>query len=166
MLFHTWPFFLFLLIVLPIFFALRKTRMWLPWLTVASYFFYGWWNPYYLLLVVYSTVLDFCLVALMDHCPRAGQKVDVLARLTRMRFDDSVLKLAFVISSIATLGSLAMALFGPQTLRPTMAAFSLIVLLMALARSIAVAKSGCSSVSSTISRFCFSSNTPASSWKT
>ena len=132
MLFHTWPFFLFLLIVLPVFFALRKTRMWLPWLTLASYFFYGWWNPYYLLLVVYSTVLDFCLVALMDHCPRAGQKVDVLARLTRMRFDDSVLKLAFVISSSATLGSLAMALFGPPTLRPTMAAFSLIVLLMAL----------------------------------
>jgi len=61
MLFHTWPFFLFLLIVLPVFFALRKTRMWLPWLTVASYFFYGWWNPYYLFLVVYSTVLDFCL---------------------------------------------------------------------------------------------------------
>jgi len=71
MLFHTWPFLAFMLIVLPVFFALRKTRLWLPWLTVASYFFYGWWNPYYLLLVVYSTLLDFCLVALMDHCPRA-----------------------------------------------------------------------------------------------
>jgi D-alanyl-lipoteichoic acid acyltransferase DltB (MBOAT superfamily) len=132
MLFHTWPFLLFLLIVLPVFFALRKTRLWLPWLTVASYFFYGWWNPYYLFLVVYSTVLDFCLVALMDHCPRAGEKVDVLARLTRLRFDDRVLKVGFVVSTVATLGSLAMALFGPQTLRPTTAAFSLIVLLMAM----------------------------------
>jgi D-alanyl-lipoteichoic acid acyltransferase DltB (MBOAT superfamily) len=132
MLFHTWPFVVFLLIVLPVFFALRKTRFWLPWLTVASYFFYGWWNPYYLFLVVYSTLLDFCLVALMDCCPRAGQKADVFARLTRMGFDNRTLKVAFVISSSATLGGLAMALFGPQTLRPTMAAFSLIVLLMAL----------------------------------
>src|SRR5437016_682704 len=132
MLFHTWPFLLFLLVVLPVFFALRKTRLWLPWLTVASYFFYGWWNPYYLFLVVYSTVLDFCLVALMDHCPRVGQKLDVLARLTRLRFDNRVLKVAFVVSTTATLGSLATALIGPQTLRPTMAAFSLIVLLMAL----------------------------------
>jgi len=132
MLFHTWPFFLFLLIVLPVFFALRKTRMWLPWLTVASYFFYGWWNPYYLLLVVYSTVLDFCLVALMDHCPRAGRKIDVIQRLTRLRFDDRALKFAFVVSIVATGVSLAMACVGPTTLRPTMAALSLIVLLMAL----------------------------------
>src|SRR5207248_7629995 len=132
MLFHTWPFLLFLLIVLPVFFALRKTRLWLPWLTVASYFFYGWWNPYYLLLVVYSTVLDFSLVALMDHCSRAGQKVDVIARMTRLRFNDRVLKVAFVVSTAATLGSLAAACIGPQTLRPTMAALSLIVLLIAL----------------------------------
>ncbi len=132
MLFHTWPFLLFLLLVLPGFFALRKTRLWLPWLTVASYFFYGWWYPYYLLLVVYSTVLDFSLVALMDHCPRAGLKVDVLGRLTRFRFDDRVLKVAFLVSAVATLGSLAMACAGPRTLRPTMLALSLIVLLMAL----------------------------------
>src|SRR5437870_4648296 len=127
MLFHTWPFLLFLLIVLPVFFALRKTRLWLPWLTVASYFFYGWWNPYYLLLVVYSTVLDFCLVALMDHCTRTGQKVDVLARLTRLRFNDRVLKVAFADSAAATLGSLAAACIRPQTLRHTMTALSLIV---------------------------------------
>src|SRR3954447_7158565 len=69
MLFHTWPFFLFLLVVLPVFFALRKTRLWIPWLMAASYFFYGWWNPYYLILVFYSTTLDYLLVALMDHCP-------------------------------------------------------------------------------------------------
>src|SRR5256885_17176459 len=114
MLFHTWPFFLFLLIVLPVFFALRRTRLWLPWLTVASYFFYGWWNPYYLLLVVYSTILDFCLVALMDHCPRRGQKVDVLGRLTRFRFDDRGLQVAFVVSAIAASSSLALAWVGPQ----------------------------------------------------
>src|SRR6185295_9420955 len=107
MLFHTWPFLAFLLVVLPVFFALRHTRLWLPWLTLASYFFYGWWNPYYLSLVVYSTLLDFCLVALMDHCPRKGQKVDVLARLTQLRFDYTILKLAFMLSVVAALGCLA-----------------------------------------------------------
>ena len=132
MLFHTWPFLVFMLIVLPGFYALRKTRLWLPWLTAASYFFYGWWNPYYLLLVVYSTLLDFCLVALLDHCPRAGQKTDVFARLTRLRFDDRVLKVAFVVSAIATLGCVAMALFGLPTLRPTMWVLGLILLLMTL----------------------------------
>ncbi len=36
MLFNTWPFLIFLLVVLPMFFALRKTKLWLPWLTLAS----------------------------------------------------------------------------------------------------------------------------------
>src|SRR2546429_1606257 len=132
MLFHTWPFAIFLFIVLPVFFALRKTRLWLPWLTVASYFFYGWWNPYYLFLVLYSTVLDFSLVALMDHCPRGGQRVEVLARLTRLRFDDRVLKFAFIGATSAAAGILGLALAGPKTLRPTMAALGALVLLMAL----------------------------------
>jgi len=132
MLFHTWPFLVFLLVVLPGFFALRKTRLWLPWLTVASYFFYGWWNPYYLLLVMYSTVLDFSLVALMDHCPLSGQKVDVWGRLTRLRFDDRVLKFAFLGAVLAALGIVGMAIAGPKSLRPTMAGFSVLVLLMGL----------------------------------
>ena len=132
MLFHTWPFAIFLLIVLPVFHALRKTRLWLPWLTVASYFFYGWWNPYYLILVFYSTVLDFCLVALMDHCPLQGQKVDMRARLTGLRFHDRVLKAAFVGAAAATLGMLCLAVAGPKTLRPAMTALSSLVFLMAL----------------------------------
>src|SRR5512141_3252363 len=103
MLFHTWPFFIFLLVVLPVFFALRKTRLWLPWLTIASYFFYGWWNPYYLLLVLYSTLLDFCLVALMDHCPVTASEASPpgvrggIARGKPVQFQDPLLKFAFVI---------------------------------------------------------------------
>lgn len=132
MLFHTWPFLVFILIVLPVFFALRKTRLWIPWLMAASYFFYGWWNPYYLFLVLYSTALDYFLVTFMDHCPRGGQKVDVVGRLTRLQFNDGVLKGAFLLCGLATLVTVGMALFGPQTLRPTMATLGLIVLLMAL----------------------------------
>ena len=46
----------------------------MAWLMLASYFFYGWWNPYYLSLVFYSTVLDYFLVTLMDRCPREGRR--------------------------------------------------------------------------------------------
>lgn len=132
MLFHTWPFLIFMLVVLPVYFALRKTRLWIPWLMVASYFFYGWWNPYYLLLVFYSTLLDYFVVALMDHCPREGGRVDVLGRLTGLGFDDWVLKAAFLVSTLAAIALVALAFLGPATLRPTMAGFSLIFLLMAL----------------------------------
>jgi D-alanyl-lipoteichoic acid acyltransferase DltB (MBOAT superfamily) len=131
MLFHTWPFLVFMLIVLPVFYALRRTRWWIPWLMAASYFFYGWWNPYYLALVFYSTVLDFFLVALMDHCPSAGQKIDVGARLFRLRFDDGVLKIAFLVSAAAAMALLATACGGPATLRPALAGLAVIFLLMA-----------------------------------
>ncbi|MEK7677621.1 MAG: MBOAT family O-acyltransferase [Verrucomicrobiota bacterium] len=131
MLFHTWPFLVFLLIVLPVFFVLRKTRFWLPWLLVASYVFYGWWNPYYLLLVFYSTTLDYFIVLLMDHCLREGQKVDLLGRLTRLRFNDRVLKTAYLISALVTVVCLGLVLGGPATLRPMMGWLWLIFLLMA-----------------------------------
>src|SRR6476661_9878044 len=110
MLFHTWPFLVFLLVVLPVFFALRKTRLWLPWLTIASYFFYGWWNPYYLILVAYSTMLDYALVALMDHCPlpQSGP-MGTAGPTNRFRFDDRLLLGAFVVSTLLTAACLILA---------------------------------------------------------
>ena len=45
MLFHTWPFLLFMLVVLPGYYVIRRTALWIPWLLAASYFFYAWWNP-------------------------------------------------------------------------------------------------------------------------
>jgi len=58
--FHTWPF------LVSCWSCCRclwdtGTRIWIPWLLAASYFFYAWWNPYYLLLVIYSTALDYLL---------------------------------------------------------------------------------------------------------
>lgn len=132
MLFHTWPFLVFMLVVVPVYFALKRTRLWLPWLMLASYFFYGWWNPYYLILVVYSTILDYCLVALMDHCPRDGAKVDIRGRLSRLAFNDTTLKAAFIISVLFTIGCIVPGFAGPPTLRPTMALLGLICFLMAL----------------------------------
>src|SRR6187551_3324828 len=131
MLFHTWTFLVFMAVVVPVLFALRHTRLWIPWLLIASYTFYGWWNPYYLILVVYSTLLDFILVALMDHCPKERKPFDWCTRFTRLQFDDPVLKAAFMTTAAGTLVSLGMAIAGPATLRPTMAMASMILLLMA-----------------------------------
>lgn len=74
MLFNTWPFLLFLLAVLPVLFALGKTRLWPLWMLAASYFFYGWWNPCYLSVVLYTTAVVYALTALMDRCPPNDRK--------------------------------------------------------------------------------------------
>ena len=65
MLFHTWTFALFFLIFYPGYLALKGTRFKLPWLLAASYVFYGWWNPLYLLLILYSTTVDYLAVVAM-----------------------------------------------------------------------------------------------------
>ncbi len=70
MLFHTWPFVLFFLIVYPTYLAVKGTRFRLPWLLAASYFFYACLNPLYLILIAYSTLLDYTVVAIMQKCGR------------------------------------------------------------------------------------------------
>ncbi|MFH1719564.1 MAG: MBOAT family O-acyltransferase [Planctomycetota bacterium] len=70
MYFHTWPFALFFLIVYPAYLALKGTRLRVPFLLVASYFFYGWLNPLYLVLITYSTALDYIVVARMAKSRR------------------------------------------------------------------------------------------------
>ncbi len=70
MLFHTWTFFLFFILTLVGFWALRPTRYWLHWILLSSAVFYGWWHPYYLLLVFYSTALDYFIVGWMERGPR------------------------------------------------------------------------------------------------
>ncbi|NIP96028.1 MAG: MBOAT family protein, partial [Akkermansiaceae bacterium] len=63
MLFHTWTFLLFFLAAFGGYLLLRRTPFWTFWLLSASYVFYGWWNPYYLALIAFSTALDFLAVA-------------------------------------------------------------------------------------------------------
>jgi len=76
MLFHTWPFVLFFLIAYPIYLALKGTRLRLPWLLTASYFFYACFNPLYLILIAYSTLLDYTVVAIMEK--RGRRKILLL----------------------------------------------------------------------------------------
>ena len=65
MLFHTWTFLVFFLVFYPGYLLLKGTRFRLPWLLTASYVFYGWWNPVYLLLILWATTVDFLAVLAM-----------------------------------------------------------------------------------------------------
>jgi alginate O-acetyltransferase complex protein AlgI len=62
MLFHTWIFLAFFLIFYPVYLLVKGTRFKLPWLLAASYVFYGWWNPVYLLLIFWATTVDYLAV--------------------------------------------------------------------------------------------------------
>jgi D-alanyl-lipoteichoic acid acyltransferase DltB (MBOAT superfamily) len=67
MLFHTWTFALFFAIFYPVYLLVKGTRAKLPWLLAASYVFYGWWNPLYLILIVWSTTVDYAAVLGMSR---------------------------------------------------------------------------------------------------
>jgi alginate O-acetyltransferase complex protein AlgI len=65
MLFNSFEFiFLFLPITLSIFFIIgRKNKHGLAvaWLVLCSLFFYGWWNPAYLILIIFSILFNYAL---------------------------------------------------------------------------------------------------------
>ncbi|MEM0955679.1 MAG: MBOAT family O-acyltransferase [Pseudomonadota bacterium] len=44
------------------------------WLVVASLFFYGWWNPQYLVLIVGSILFNYALGSLMSRSPAGTRK--------------------------------------------------------------------------------------------
>jgi D-alanyl-lipoteichoic acid acyltransferase DltB (MBOAT superfamily) len=68
MLFHTWVFFVFFLIVYPVYLLVRSNnRLMNLWLMLASYTFYGWWNPWYLLLLFGTSAIDYLMVILMER---------------------------------------------------------------------------------------------------
>jgi D-alanyl-lipoteichoic acid acyltransferase DltB (MBOAT superfamily) len=66
MLFHTWIFLPFFLITYAIYLALNRTKLRNVWILIASYVFYGCWNPLYLILIAYSTVVDYIVLAMME----------------------------------------------------------------------------------------------------
>jgi alginate O-acetyltransferase complex protein AlgI len=71
MLFHTWVFFVFFLIVYPIYLLVRRNNQLMNiWLMIASYTFYGWWNPWYLLLLFGTSAIDYLMVLWMERSPR------------------------------------------------------------------------------------------------
>jgi D-alanyl-lipoteichoic acid acyltransferase DltB (MBOAT superfamily) len=68
MLFHTWVFFAFFAIVYPVYLLVRRHNGLMNlWLMIASYIFYGWWNPWYLLLLFGTSAIDYVMVLLMEQ---------------------------------------------------------------------------------------------------
>jgi D-alanyl-lipoteichoic acid acyltransferase DltB (MBOAT superfamily) len=67
MLFHTWVFLAFFAVAYPVHLLLRGTRWRTLWLLVTSYVFYGWWNPWYLLLLFGTSAIDYLMVVLMER---------------------------------------------------------------------------------------------------
>jgi D-alanyl-lipoteichoic acid acyltransferase DltB (MBOAT superfamily) len=68
MLFHTWVFFVFCLIVFPVYLLVRRNNQAMNlWFLIASYTFYGWWNPWYLLLLFGTSAIDYWMVLLMER---------------------------------------------------------------------------------------------------
>jgi alginate O-acetyltransferase complex protein AlgI len=70
MLFHTWIFLIFFLLFYAVYLLTKKTWFREPWLLVSSYIFYAWWNPLYLLLIVWSTLIDYAAVTFMERSSR------------------------------------------------------------------------------------------------
>jgi alginate O-acetyltransferase complex protein AlgI len=59
MIFNSYVFlFYFLPLVIVLCYAIRRMPK-APFLLVSSYFFYGWWRPEYMLLMLFSTMVDF-----------------------------------------------------------------------------------------------------------
>ena len=64
MLFNSYEFILaFLPVTLVVFFVLGRTSATLAvgWLALASVFFYGWWNPRFVALLLVSVLFNYCL---------------------------------------------------------------------------------------------------------
>ncbi len=82
MLFHTWVFAVFFLIVYPVYLLVRKNnRLMNIWLMIASYTFYGWWNPVYLLLLFGTSAIDYAMVLLMERSGSRGRKLWLIISL-------------------------------------------------------------------------------------
>jgi len=89
MLFNSFIFFIFLGVVLPVFYLLPGKKSKNLFLLVVSYFFYGYWDWRFCLLLMFTTVIDFFIGQRLFETTDAGKK-----------------KLLLVISLIINLGIL------------------------------------------------------------
>ena len=70
MLFQSWIFLFFFLVFYTVYLAVEKTRFRNAWILIGSYIFYGWWEPWFLILIAYSTLVDYAALALMEKSRR------------------------------------------------------------------------------------------------
>lgn len=71
MLFNSYDFiFFFLPLTLSVFFFIgkyNKQRLAMSWLVLCSLFFYGWWNPAYLVLILFSMLFNYAVGTMLSN---------------------------------------------------------------------------------------------------
>jgi len=72
MLFQTWSFLIFFAIAYPLYLLIKGTRLRLPFLLATSYVFYAWLDPWYLIPIIYASIVDYLVVAAMARSRRKG----------------------------------------------------------------------------------------------
>lgn len=73
MIFVSFEFLLFLPIVCLLYFLLPYRFRWIL-LLLSSYFFYSYWNPYYLGIILFSTLVDFLVGIRIEDTPQKSNK--------------------------------------------------------------------------------------------
>jgi len=73
MLFQTWSFLAFFAIAYPLYLLIKGTRFRLPFLLATSYVFYAWLDPWYLVPIVYTSIVDYLVIAAMTKSRRKGR---------------------------------------------------------------------------------------------
>ncbi|MFP6582008.1 MAG: MBOAT family protein, partial [Candidatus Hydrogenedentota bacterium] len=77
MLFNSWIFILFILVVLPLYYRLRFSLQ-NPFLLVASYVFYAFWDWRFLILLWLSTLVDFFIAQALNRSQDARHRKRLL----------------------------------------------------------------------------------------
>ncbi len=72
MLFQTWSFLVFFAVAYPLYLLIKGTRLRLPFLLAISYVFYAWLDPWYLVPIIYTSIVDYLVVAAMARYRRKG----------------------------------------------------------------------------------------------
>jgi D-alanyl-lipoteichoic acid acyltransferase DltB (MBOAT superfamily) len=73
-LFHTLEFAILLSLVWPAYLLLRRLALQNLLLLAASYVFYGWWEWRYIPLLLFSTIVDYCVGRLLDRTAHPGRR--------------------------------------------------------------------------------------------
>lgn len=78
MAFHSYSFLIFFPLVTLVYFALPRNHRWL-WLLGASYYFYICWNPRYVVLIAFSTIVTYACARFMEKCETAQRRRLILS---------------------------------------------------------------------------------------
>ncbi len=128
MLFHTLPFFSFFAILYPVYLLTKETRLRLPLLLAASYVFYAWLSPLYLLPLVYATVVDYLLLRQMvrSRRPKAWLALSIVNSLAVLGFFKYGAFIANNLNAALSLAGFAYTIPVPKSLLPAGLSFFLL----------------------------------------